>query len=124
MAAEKVIRSSELSGPEMLEREGMKIITGEGESLSMQIPVSALCVSECGSPAVFCFFGGGGGRYVTTLAFFCGGSFGVMVPKLNGSLNFSLLMSDAFDLPLPLMDVALRVGGLRVDHPESGEGGS
>lgn len=57
-----------------------------------------------------------------TLALFCSGSFGVVDPILDGSLNF--LTSDAFDLPLPLVVMPFRVCGFRVDHSESGEGGS
>jgi hypothetical protein len=77
-----------------------------------------LSVSTSNDAAVFCIFGGGGGRYVTTLAFFGGGPFGVAVLKLKGSLNFPLFASG---LRLPL---TLRAGGFRVDHSESGDGGS
>ena len=45
-------------------------------------------------------------------------------PILNGSLNFSLLTSDAFDLPLPLWAAPFRAGRVRVDHSESGEDGN
>jgi len=92
--------------------------------LYVPMPGSTSRVDEPDSATVFRFFGGGGGRYVTTLAFFCGGSFGVMAPILSGSLNFPLLTSDAFDLPFPLAVVPFRVGGFRVDHSESGEGGN
>ena len=57
-----------------------------------------------------------------TLGFFCGGSFGGARDAIvSGSLNFSLLNSGGFDLPLPLEVTFFRVGGFKVDHSESGE---
>lgn len=78
-------------------------------------------VPESSPAIVLCFLGGGGGKYVTTLAFFCGGCPGVMVRRLNGSLNFPLFASSTLGLALP---PALRPDGFKVDHSESGEGGS
>ena len=121
----RVTRSPESSDCERLEKGGGNVRQKNhhegrgGPSIQILVPISR--VPERGSTTVFCFVGGGGGRYVTTLAFFCGGSFGVVGLKLSGSLNFRLFTSGAFDLPFPL---ALRVGGFRVDHSESGEGGS
>ena len=118
--AERVNRSPELLDSETLGRESHECKTKKKKSM-LSVPIS---VARGSSATIFCFFGGGGGRYVITLCFFCGGSFRVKDPILSGSLNFPLLTSDAVNLRLLLKAAPFRVGGFRVDHSESGEGGN